>query len=192
MIVARASGGDPAAVAELIGQHVPQLMAYVRMRAGEALRARESIADLVQSACREALADLGSFQYRGEAQFRAWLFTHALHKMQNRARDHRAQRRDMRREQAIDGDPGLEHAFATLCTPTRELMGREALAAFERAFAELPEEQRDAVLLRRVLGLDYAEIGRKLDKSEGAVRNLVYRGVARLAELTRGGDDKQA
>jgi DNA-directed RNA polymerase specialized sigma24 family protein len=48
------------------------------------------------------------------------------------------------------------------------------------------------VLLRRVLGLDYAEIGRKLDKSEGAVRNLVYRGVARLAELTRGGDDKQA
>lgn len=183
--VSRARDGDRAALAELIGRHVPQLLAYVRLRAGAAVLAKESLHDVVQSACREALADLDTFRYQGEAQFRGWLFTHALHKLQNKARDLHAQRRDVARERAIDADEGLSHAFATLCTPSRELMGREALAAFERAFTSLPDDQREAILQRRVLGLDYDEIAKQLGKSEGAVRNLVYRGVARLAELTR-------
>lgn len=185
-LVARTQRGDRAAAEQLLVQHLPALLAYVRLQVGPLVRGKESLSDVVQSVCREVLADLPAFRYEGDVQFRHWLFTHALHKIQNKHRLYRAARRDAGREVAEPADDdGLQQAYATLCTPSRHAVGREALAAFERAFASLPADHREAVLLRRVVGLEYAEIAKKLGKSEGAVRNLVYRGVARLAALTR-------
>ncbi len=57
------------------------------------------------------------------------------------------------------------------------------MARLEAAFAQLAPDQRQAVVLRRVVGLPYDEIAREMDRNEGAVRTLVYRGVARLASL---------
>ena len=181
----RAARGDAAALGSLLVRHLPPLQAYVRLKAGALVRGKESMRDLVQSVCREVLADLGHFEYRGEAQFRHWLFTHALHKIQNKYRHFVAGRRAVAREVSGDDDDALADAYATLCSPSQHAMGREALASFEEAFAQLTEEQREAVLMRRVVGLDYAAIADKLGKSEGATRNLVYRGIARLVELTR-------
>jgi RNA polymerase sigma-70 factor (ECF subfamily) len=189
-LVERARAGDRDAVAALIAGHLPSLVAYVRLEAGPLVRGRESVADVVQSACREALADLGGFRYQGTAQLRHWLCKHALHKIQNKHRGYRAARRNVEREAGAADDEALAMAHATLCTPSRHAIGREDLAAFERAFAALPREQAEAVLLRRVVGLGYPEIAQRLGKSEGAARNLVYRGVARLAASTRTDDGR--
>jgi RNA polymerase sigma-70 factor (ECF subfamily) len=160
-------------------------MAYVRLQAGAAVRAKDSLSDLAQSVCVEVLRDAKGFVYRGEAQFRQWLFVQVVHKIQNRHRHHRAAIRDVRREvgpQPAGSDADVvAPCYATLCTPSVVAMGREQVAALEAAFAELPPEQRQAVLMRRLAGLGYAEIAAELGKSEGAVRNLVYRGVAQLA-----------
>lgn len=171
----------------LLVHHLPGLMAYVRLRAGPLVRGRESLSDLVQSVALEVLRDAPAFEFRGETRFRHWLFTQALHKIQNKHRHYLAGKRDARREVAppepsTDGDDArLGDAYATLCTPSRVSMGKERLRALEAAFATLPDDQQQAVLLRRMVGLDYAEIAAQLGRSEGAVRNLVYRGVARLA-----------
>ena len=42
---------------------------------------------------------------------------------------------------------------------------------------------REAVTLHRLCGLSHAEIAERMNRSEGAVRNLVYRGISRLALL---------
>src|SRR5436190_7053528 len=78
--IQRALGGDRAAVQQLLVRNLPNLEAYVRLHAGAALRARESVSDLVQSVCVEVLLDLSRFEFRGEPQFRHWLCQQALHK----------------------------------------------------------------------------------------------------------------
>jgi RNA polymerase sigma-70 factor (ECF subfamily) len=53
------------------------------------------------------------------------------------------------------------------------------LAALERAIAELPVDQREAVVLRDRLGLSYEEVAEALGVSVGATKSRLHR--ARLA-----------
>jgi RNA polymerase sigma-70 factor (ECF subfamily) len=64
---------------------------------------------------------------------------------------------------------------------------QEGASALERALDDLPEQQRDVVLLRRFEGLSYAEIGERLGRSADAARMLYGRAVAALA-AAMGGD----
>ena len=60
-------------------------------------------------------------------------------------------------------------------------MAKEELARFEAAVQQLPENQRDAVTMSRLMGLDYAQIAEQMGSSESAVRGLVARGLAALS-----------
>ena len=101
-LVGQLSSGDAGAVPSLLGRYFAELTEYVRRHTGQALAGRETPADMVQSVCREVLEDVagGGFAYRGEAQFRQWLFQAALHKIQAKGRYHAAQRRDGRPQRA--------------------------------------------------------------------------------------------
>jgi RNA polymerase sigma-70 factor, ECF subfamily len=72
-------------------------------------------------------------------------------------------------------------AYRTLCTPSRDVEANEQIAAVERAFDDLPDDYREAITLHKLCGLSHAEIAERMNRSEGAVRNLVYRGISRLA-----------
>lgn len=187
-LLARAADGDRAAIGQVLVDNLPQLEAYLRLQAGPAIRRKESLSDLVQSVCLAALRDLSGFEFRGESQFRHWLCKHALHKLVNKHEYYAAQKRDVAREAqagpAPDSDASgdlLLQCYATICTPSRCASAREQLQQFEAAFDELAEDYREAITLRRIVGLDYPEIAEVMQRSEGAVRNLVYRGLARLS-----------
>src|SRR5215510_13975884 len=83
-LVQAAAGGDAEAVRALVEDHLPRLRAFVRLNCGAALRARESASDLVQSACRDVLANLDGFRWEGEPAFRSWLYTAAARKVADR------------------------------------------------------------------------------------------------------------
>jgi RNA polymerase sigma-70 factor (ECF subfamily) len=55
--------------------------------------------------------------------------------------------------------------------------------ALQRALSHLPEDQREAVLLKHIEGLSAGEVGKIMERSAGAVRVLVHRGLERLREL---------
>ena len=169
---------------ELLEQNLPMLRAYFRLKAGRKLLAQESVSDLVQSVCSDVLSDMHGFEYRGEAEFRGWLVKRAWTKLSQRARywgrSKRGPERTILPSQGADGD-SFEWCHASFLTPSREAAGKEELRRFEEGLQSLPEEMRDAILLRRVVELPYSEIAAVLEKSEGAVRNLVYRGLARIA-----------
>jgi len=182
-LVARAARNDREAIESLLVQHLPGLEAYLRLRMGPVMRAKESASDLVQSVCREVLLDLPRFEYRGEAAFRHWLYQQAAHKLIDRHRGLTADKRDPARERVL-GDAesaAVLSAYATLCTPSRAVSAREALQRVEQAFDALPEDYKEAITLHRMVGLSHAEIAAHMGRSEGAVRNLVYRGLAQLA-----------
>ena len=59
----------------------------------------------------------------------------------------------------------------------------EELARFEAAVQELPDNQRDAVTMSRLMGLSYPQIAEQLGMTESAVRGLVARGLAALSSV---------
>ncbi|HTE06076.1 MAG TPA: sigma-70 family RNA polymerase sigma factor [Planctomycetota bacterium] len=204
VLVARASQGDPVAVEDLLHLHLPALRAFVRLRCGPLLRAKESSSDIVQSVCRELLVGLDRYVYPGEAGFKGWLFTAAARKIADRAEYWQAGKRDAALELPMqrggrragaaggrgaggdDASGGAEDAamfdiYRTACTPSQVVMGREALAHIEAAFDALPDDYREAVVLSRVLGMSRAEVAAAMGRTETAVRHLLFRGLAQLS-----------
>lgn len=175
-LVAAAAAGERGALEQLIAAQMPALRAFIRRRMGPALRRREDSMDLVQSACRQALRGLTDFEYRGEAEFRDWLFTTTMNKLMDRLRHQLAAKRDPGREVPLEAQP-----LPSALTPSRHAMAREQAARVQAAFDGLPEAQREVILLSRLMGLSHAEIAQRLGRSEGAVRNLLYRGLTRLS-----------
>src|SRR5262245_29023346 len=98
VLIAAARQGDPQAMGTLMERHLPGLRAFVRLRLGRMLRARESDSDVVQSVCREVLGRMEDFQHGGDAGFKRWLYRTALRKISNRQEHWQAACRDAGRE----------------------------------------------------------------------------------------------
>jgi len=185
--VTAARAGDQHAFDSLFARTMPQLIAFLRVKVGRLIGARESVRDLAQSVCREVLEDMDGFEYAGDAAFRRWLFQQASSKIIDRHRYLRRARRDAGRE--VSADPDVEAdarsvlaSYATFCTPSQVAGAREELHRIEAAIARLPENQRDAVCLSRLMGLSYSDVAERLGCTEPAARALVGRGLAKLAQ----------
>ncbi|MGE3173778.1 MAG: RNA polymerase sigma factor [Planctomycetota bacterium] len=173
-----ARAGDRAAVEQLVALYQARLHAFVRLRLGDRVRAREATADVVQSVCRELIVAAPRFEFRGEEAFRDWLFTAALNKVRDKQRYHGRDRRDAAREH--DPEACLASA-ATYLTPSVDAIGRETAAALAAAFGELSDEHREVITLARVVQLPHAAIAASMGRSEAAVRQLLVRALLRLA-----------
>lgn len=182
-LIQRAQAGDGDALNELMARHLPGLRAFVRARTGPMLRAVESQSDLVQTVCREALRGIHDYEWRGEASFRNWLFTVAVHRLRDKRDYHGAARRDPAREVRKDGTDAesLADVYRTICGPSQDAIANEFVAQFEAGLDKLREEHRELIVLSKVVGLSTAEIAEQLGKTEGSVRAMLNRALARLA-----------
>ncbi len=192
-LLSRMKAGDREALGELLGRHLPGLRGYVRLHGGALLRAKEASTDIVQSVCREVLERLDEerLEYRGEAQFRAWLYEAALYKIKNRRKYWDAEQRDPGREQraappdgsraGVGWDQLLAHSTAS---PSEHAAREEEHAGARALLTQLPARYRQVVELAKLEGLDHAEIARRMDITEGASRMLPSRALARLATLS--------
>ena len=174
-------------VDDLLIEHLPGLRAYVRLRSGPQIRARDTSSDLVQSVCAEVLAERSRFEFRGGAAFRRWLYQATEHKLVERARFWRAEKRDAGREVAAgdgaDSSDVILDGYANLFTPSRDACAREEVDRLERAFDALPQSYRDVITMSRFLGYSHTEIAQQSGRNEGAVRTQLSRALARLSEL---------
>jgi RNA polymerase sigma-70 factor, ECF subfamily len=185
-VIQRARSGDVAAFNVLVSRY--QTMAY-----GLALRMLgdpEAAADVTQDAFFSAYRNLES--YRG-ASFRSWL----LRIVSNGCYDYfRAQRRrpatslEAMREgdgEGVDdgvndaalGDAGADPTW----DPDRVAQRRETISAIEAALLQLPAEQRLAIVLSDVQGLDYEEVARVMAVPLGTVKSRIARARDRLRRL---------
>ncbi|MBL9078411.1 MAG: sigma-70 family RNA polymerase sigma factor [Planctomycetes bacterium] len=178
-----ARAGDQGAVERLIERYQPRLHAFVRLRLGGRVRAREASVDVVQSVCRELLAAAPGFEFRGEERFRDWLFTAALNKIRDKQRFHGRGKRDVAREQDVD-DGSIVQA-ASYLTPSIDAIGRETAEALAGALAELSEEHREVITLARIVQLPHAVIAESMGRSEAAVRQLLVRALLHLSQCLK-------
>jgi RNA polymerase sigma-70 factor (ECF subfamily) len=131
--------------------------------------------DLVQITLLQALNRLGEFEPRREGAFLAYLRQILLNRVRDEIRV--ARRRPGRAVLSEEMNAGRP-------SPLEEAIGREAMAAYESALAHLPDEQREAIVMRIELGFTHNQVAEALDcPSPDAARMLVARGLVRLAEL---------
>jgi len=176
ILVSRAAGGDALARSSLYERHLPAFRAFVRLKMGALLRSKESTTDIVQSVFREVLEDVDKFEWQGDGAFRHWLFQRGVGKILNRNRHYKAARRDAVR----DGTP-VSECYASIYSPSDQVMARDDIEQVERAFDKLPEDYREVILLSRIVGLSRAEVAEKMGRTESAIGTLLSRAVARLA-----------
>lgn len=180
-LVTQAKAQNREAVEELLVRHMPGLRSWLQLRMGARLRSKETPDDLVQSVAREVLGDLTEFDWRGEPAFRHWLYTKAQRKLYDKARYVAADKRSPERERALQSNLSGDPMIGNLLSPSGEVQSIEEVRRIEKAFDELSKDYQDAISMRRLCGLDYEQIAEQMERSVPAVRNLVHRGLSKLA-----------
>ena len=174
---------------EALERHLPGLQLFVRARVDRLVESKESSADVVQSVCREVIEHIDRFEHRSDLGFKQWLYRTAERKIIDRFRYYTAEKRAAGRELAAADLPdggALHDTRGLFYTPSHDAIVREELAAAQAAFETLPTHYQQVIVLSRVQGLSHADIAQRLGKSEGAVRNLLYRGLAAISDALDG------
>lgn len=186
--LARARAGDEQALGGLLTRQVARLRSFVSQRLSHGMRRRETSQDLVQSVLREVVRDFPRAEFSDARSFRAWLYVAADRKVKGRGRFWGRARRQAASEAALGGrDAELSALAGRDPSPSHEAMLREELEHLARAFACLPPDWREVILLSRVRGCTHAEIAQRLGRTESATRTLLSRALARLSTELEGG-----
>jgi RNA polymerase sigma-70 factor, ECF subfamily len=176
-LLLKAQSGDGEALNELLARYLPRLQRWASGRLPSGVRTMLDTGDLVQDAVMNALRHLNTIEIRTESALQVYL----RKAVNNRIIDlyRRAGRRPARQEIPEDVAAGGP-------SPLEAAIGAEALECYDRALARLKDDDRQAIVLRVELGLDFGEIGTQLGKpSPDAARMAVARAIARLAEEMR-------
>lgn len=175
--LARLRAGDDEAAEELVRRYGPALRLEVKLRLSDP-RARRLLdpEDVCQSVLGSffARAAIGQYDLDRPEQLMGLLVTMARNKVGGQVRRQRAQRRDVRREQPVDAVPDPRGGEPS---PSRHLMGREALAALR---SRLGDEER-ALADLRAQGLGWAEVAEALGGTAQARRKQLARALDRIA-----------
>jgi RNA polymerase sigma-70 factor (ECF subfamily) len=163
--VARAQAGDMDAIHVLYLRYKNHVYGYVL----SILRDEHEAEDVTQHAFMKLIRVIHQYEAR-EVPFTSWI----LRVARNVAVDHLRQRRPIPTEEVIETTRAADEA------------AHDCRWGLEQALEELPEDQRDVVMLRHLVGLSPGEIASRMNRTEASIHGLHHR--ARLAlrrELTR-------
>jgi len=177
----RVKRGDRAAFAELVDKYKQPLLNFIYRTLRDEIEAE----DVAQTVFLQIYKSRS--RYRRTAKFSTWLFTIArnlcLNELRRRSR-HPAESIEETRAEHESRDGGTQRQYedkSQVAAPEKLLQG-ELAQKIEEALAELPENQRTAILLCRQEDLSYEEIAEILDCSLSATKSLIHRGRETLKE----------
>ena len=184
----KARRGDRQALETLYDRHKNKLLGYLHKMLGN----RQAAEDVFQDVWIKVMQALPNYRPT-HGSFRPWLFRVASNAAVDRVR--RDKRRAGPELDAPAGDDSSERVVdrvaVTAPSPEAEGVGAEIARDLDLALAELPERQRNAVLLRHQQGMSYREISATLRVPEGTAKTLVHRGALALRErLSKWSDDE--
>lgn len=162
--IARAKEGDPSALDFLYVRYADDVCTYVQ----SIVRDRFEAEDITQTLFSKLLTKIRRYEQR-EVPFSAWI----LRVARNAALDHIRSRRMVPVEEVRITDEGQDEVRFDRYSSLRD------------ALAQLPEEQREVLVLRHVAGLTPLEIARHMNKTESSVHGLHHRGRGTLQAALR-------
>ncbi len=170
-------------------QYEPWLRLLARLEIDTRFQSKFSGSDVVQQTLLEAWRGWPSLRGTTEAERLAWLRQILAHQMARMARYYggtrkRAVHREVPLLQSLDASSRrLESMLAAKGdSPSQRLRQEERQAMLARVLERLPDDYREVLILRNLEDLSHQEIGRRMGRSEGAVRMLWVRALGRLRQ----------
>jgi len=164
--VTRAKAGDPEGLHYLYVRFADDVLRYVT----GLVRDHHEAEDITQNVFAKLMRAIKKYEERA-VPFDAWI----LRVARNAALDHLRARRAIPTEEVRLADTG------------RAETAQDRGQALREALEGLPEDQREVLVLRHIVGLSPNEIADTLDKSESSIHGLHHRGRrslrANLSEL---------
>ncbi len=171
-LMLRVKQGDTVAFTELVDKYKQPVMNL----ASRTVRDPTEAEDLAQNVFVQVYKS--AHRYKSSAKFSTWLFTIArnlcLNEIRRRSR-HPAESLDASHSEHDEEMPHQHPDKQAVPAPDRLLQG-ELAEKIDQALAELPENQRTAILLCRREDLSYEEIAEVLGCSLSATKSLIHRG----------------
>lgn len=155
---------DPRHFAELYETHFERVYAFIARRVGD----RDQAQDLTADVFHNALKSLGRFEWRG-VPFAAWLFRIAANAIADRGK--RARQLESIKLRDIPDPPQSSAA---------DLEEIEHRARLFKLVDKLPADQRRVIAMRFAHQKSIAEIAKEIGRSEGAIKQLQFRGLQSL------------
>lgn len=179
-LVERAQAGDKRAFEQLVGKYQRKLGRLL----SRFIRDQAEVEDVTQEAFIKAYRALPSF--RGESAFYTWLYRIGI----NTAKNHLVARgRRAPTSTEFDSDEAESFDDAELLhdinTPERLLQSKQIGQTVNAAMEALPDELRNAIVLREIEGLSYEEIAIEMKCPIGTVRSRIFRAREAVAEKLR-------
>lgn len=172
-LLVRAREGDEGARDELCRRYLPRLRRWAHGRLPPWARTHLDTEDLVQDALMQSVRRIETFAPQHDGAFCAYV----CEALRNRVRD------ALRRAATRPADAALSRDMpAHDPSPLEQAVGRQMLERYEAAVHRLGESDRQLVIARVELGLDYAEIADLAGKPTiSAARVAVSRALVRLS-----------
>ena len=183
-LLSRVRAGDDIAREDLFRRYQPALQRFLHGRLPSQARGVLDTQDVVQEACVRVFRSLDRFDHRGVGSFWAYLRQVAM----NLVRDLPKTPGKLSLASPMPDESWAQPA-SDGPSPGTSALRREELEGFERALATLPEDKRNAVLMRVELDLDYRLIAEECGfPSPDAARMAISRSLEQIArEMSHGG-----
>lgn len=152
--VARAQAGDPDAIRVLYFRYKDNVYGYVL----SFVRDDHEAEDITQHVFLKLMSVIHKYRVR-EVPFTSWL----LRVARNVALDHIRQRRTLPCDEVHE----MEHE--------RDQPGNDLRRGLEQALESLPEDQRNVIVLRHIVGLTPGEIAARMGRTESSIHGLHHR-----------------
>jgi RNA polymerase sigma-70 factor, ECF subfamily len=168
--------GDQIAFRRLFDRHKGRVVNYCYRFCGQPALAEELAQETFLRVYKAA------HRYRPRARFKTWLFKIATNVCLNEMRRSHYRNRFETLEEFHESENSHPETEGTPAAdrPDERLEQAERQQMILRAIAQLPAEQRAALLLRVEQDFSYQQIGRQLGRSENHVKTLIYRGRQKL------------
>jgi RNA polymerase sigma-70 factor (ECF subfamily) len=179
VLVAGLQANDEAAFVTLVHRYQPALLRLAEATVGSRAVAQEVTQETWLAVMR------GVDRFEGRSSFKTWLFRILL----NRARTAAGREQRAGRPEPIDSERfDANGAWTVPPEPWAERADDRVMAAHlavrvHALLDDLPEAQRQVVVLRDIEGLPPSEVGMLLEITDGNQRVLLHRARARLREL---------
>src|SRR3712207_262216 len=182
-LVRAAMAGDRSAVARVLTTIRPLVVRYCRARLARSGRSSVSADDVAQEVCLAVLKALPGYHVQGKP-FLAFVYGIAAHKVVDA---HRAEARN--RADPVETVPDTAEVADG---PERRALRQELSVEVGRLLDQLPDKQREIIVLRIVVGLSAEETAEAVGSTPGAVRVAQHRALARLRTSVPEGSDLHA
>ena len=169
-LVARVQRGDKQAFDLLVLKYQRKIMRLL----SRMIRDPSEIEDVAQESFIKAYRALP--QFRGESAFYTWLYRIAINTARNWLAQNNRRPSTPSAQENEDGETfDATDSLTDSSNPESEMASRQIAETVNKAMNDLPEDLRNAIVMREIDGMSYEDIAESMSCPIGTVRSRIFR-----------------